>query len=74
MDNCMIAFPSYTYAVKAQRMLRARGYRCELRRREDTEHGCGWDVLVRSDCADVFRLLDYNRIHYTRGAVHDGQL
>ncbi|MBR2284646.1 MAG: hypothetical protein IJ874_09570 [Ruminococcus sp.] len=71
MNRCIAELPSYTLASKAERLLRARGIRCRLRRRENTAEGCGWDLEIASDrrsaCRNAFAVLDRYDIPYRVG-------
>ncbi|MBQ6168490.1 MULTISPECIES: putative Se/S carrier-like protein [Ruminococcus] len=70
---CILDMPSYTYAVKAQRLLRARGYPCRIRRREKTSsEGCGFSVLINGSCEGAERLLTGYAVPYSvRGGGAD---
>ncbi|MBO4878017.1 MAG: hypothetical protein J5501_08430 [Ruminococcus sp.] len=73
MDNCILASPSYTYAVKAARLLRSRGIACEMRRSEAVSRsGCGWELLIRSDCRRAAGLLEHSRIPYSVPPQEEG--
>lgn len=72
MDHCTLASPSYTYAVKAARLLRSRGIVCDMRRREDvSRNGCGWELIVRTDCRRAAGLLDRSGIPYSAAPFPD---
>lgn len=43
MTEYIAEMPSYTYALKAEKFLKARGLRCEIKRREE---GCGYNLHV----------------------------
>lgn len=43
MNEFIAEMPSYTYALKAEKLLKARGIRCEIKRREE---GCGYNLQV----------------------------
>ena len=58
--------PSYTYALKAKRLLGARGYPCEIRRNEKpSSEGCGWVISANGDCRAVLDALSRAGIPYT---------
>lgn len=58
--------PSYTYAVKAQRLLRARGYPCTVKRRnKSSERGCGFSLVINSECSAAREVLDIYDIPYS---------
>lgn len=59
MKNYLAEMPSYTYAVKAQRILRGHGISSEVRRRGE---GCGYDLLF--DSPSAFDILDKNAVPY----------
>ena len=51
--------PSYTYVVKGGKLLRARGYHCEIIRNEKTsESGCGYSLLISGDCRKAAAVLE----------------
>ncbi|MCR5599751.1 MAG: hypothetical protein K6G33_03275 [Ruminococcus sp.] len=54
--------PSYTYAVKAQRLLRTRGYPCSIERRvRSSERSCGYSLIPETNCRAAAELLkSYN--------------
>lgn len=74
---CILDMPSYTYAVKAQRLLNSRGYRCRVGRREkSSEQGCGYSLNITSgDCGRASEILDKYSVPHTRnsfgGAYND---
>lgn len=50
--------PSYTYAVKAQRLFRSKGLECTVKRTEKNRgHGCGFSLHVSGDCPTAAGLL-----------------
>ena len=59
MKKYLAEMPSYTYAVKAQRLLRGSGISSEIVRRES---GCGFDLLFYSSAA--IAILDKNAVPY----------
>ncbi len=65
MTACIIGMPSYTYAVKAEKLLRARGYPCRVQRSDGSSEGCGYELHVR-DCEKARSLLDSYRIPYRK--------
>ncbi len=57
----ILEMPSYTYAVKAEGLLRSRGIPAEIIRREE---GCGYNLRIYSDsAADILNKMG---IPYTR--------
>ncbi|WP_081373547.1 DUF3343 domain-containing protein [Ruminococcus flavefaciens] len=75
MTNSILDMPSYTYAVKAQRLLRSRGYPCRIKRREKSaERGCGYSVHLTGGSEIAVRLLESHGIPYVisgGGEVND---
>lgn len=59
MIEYIAEMPSYTYAVKAERLLKSRKIRCEIKRREE---GCGYDLHIYNKTA--LAILDKNAIPY----------
>lgn len=47
--------PSFTYAQKAGKLLRARGYPCETKRKEK---GCGYVIEIGGSCRAALEILD----------------
>jgi hypothetical protein len=78
LTNCIFDMPSYTYAVKGQRLLRQRGFFSVIRRRgRDTENGCGYSLHVGDLCGRAAEILDSYSVPYTirrDGAAHDDKL
>ena len=66
MTTCITDMPSYTSAVKGQRLLRSRGYPCIIKRREkDPERGCGFSLNIGADCQGALKVLDMYGIPYS---------
>lgn len=59
MIEYIAEMPSYTYAVKAEKFLKARGIRCEIKRRDE---GCGYDLHVYNRTA--LAILNKGNIPY----------
>lgn len=59
MIEYIAEMPSYTYAVKAEKLLKARGIRCEIKRREE---GCGYNLHVYNKTA--LAILNKSGISY----------
>lgn len=59
MIEYIAEMPSYTYAVKAEKALKARGIRCEIKRRDE---GCGYDLYVYNRTA--LAILNKGNIPY----------
>lgn len=62
--NCIIDMPSYTYAIKGQRLLRARGYPCSVKR-HGKNSGCGFSVVMYGGCDNAAKVLDMYDIPYS---------
>lgn len=66
MKKCIMAMPSYTYVIKGEKLLKARGYPCEIRRNESTsKDGCGYSLYVFNDCRNASEVLDKYSVPYT---------
>lgn len=66
MAVCRAAMPSYTYAMKGEKLLKARGIPCEIKRNENTSpDGCGYSLLIRGDCRSAAAILRSYSIPYT---------
>ena len=63
--------PSYTYAVKGAKLLKARGYPCEIKRNEKNAGGCGYSIHIGSNCTDALSVLEKYNIPYR--LVSDGR-
>ena len=71
MDVCIAEMPSYTYAVKGERLLRARGFPCKVKRKERTSSGgCGFILKVYGQCSEAAGILDMNAVPYR--TISDG--
>lgn len=66
MKGCAAEMPSYTYALKSEKLLKARGYQCEVQREETpSEKGCGYSLKIYGDCSRAEKILDSYGIPYT---------
>lgn len=66
LKKCIFDMPSYTYALKAQRMLRTHGYQCRVVRREKSaERSCGYSLVIDRNCKNAVDLLDRYDIPYS---------
>jgi len=68
MKVCSVAMPSYTYAMKAEKLLSARGFICSIRRRtgkQSATQGCGFSLVISGNCSDALYILDRYSIPYT---------
>ncbi|MDE7365225.1 MAG: DUF3343 domain-containing protein [Ruminococcus sp.] len=59
MTEYTAEMPSYTYAMKAEKLLKARGIRCEIKRREE---GCGYNICLYNKTS--FEILRKNGIPF----------
>jgi hypothetical protein len=65
MTICNAAMPSYTMAIKASRLLKAKGFSCEIKRIENiTADGCGFKIAALGECSEIRRILDNDSIPY----------
>ena len=59
MMLCSADMPSYTFAMKAQKILKARGYLCEITRNTSSaESGCGYYISVSGNCSEIKNILE----------------
>lgn len=66
LKTCIAAMPSYTYVLKGEKLLKARGYPCEIRRNEITsKDGCGYSLHIFSDCHKAAAILEKYSVPYT---------
>lgn len=66
MAACSVAMPSYTYAMKAERLLRSRGFICQVKRSENTDPaGCGYSLKINGGCKEALAILDNYSVPYT---------
>jgi hypothetical protein len=54
---CKAVLPSETLAHKAQRILTAHGYSCEIIRSTSRKEGCGYGLRISGDCNAAHTLL-----------------
>lgn len=54
--------PSYTYAMKGQKLLRSRGFPCDVKKRDTA---CGYSLHIYGDAAAAIEILDRYSIPYT---------
>ncbi len=59
MIEYIAEMPSYTYAMKAEKLLKARGIRCEIKRRDE---GCGYNLHTYNKTS--LAILDKNGVPY----------
>lgn len=66
MNSCIAAMPSYTYVMKGEKLLKARGISCEIRRNDKiSETGCGYSLFISRRCDDAERILKNYSVPYT---------
>lgn len=61
MNKCILEMPSYTYAQKAEKLLRSKGIPSDIKRRSA---GCGYVLHVHTDCRAAALMLDRYGIPY----------
>ena len=54
---CKAVLPSETLAHKAQKILTAYGYPCEMIRSTSRKEGCGFGLRIAGDCEAAHTLL-----------------
>ncbi|MBR1458193.1 MAG: DUF3343 domain-containing protein [Oscillospiraceae bacterium] len=54
---CKAVMPSETYAIKAQRILAANGYRSDILRTTSRREGCSFTLRVQGNCEHIHTLL-----------------
>ncbi len=58
MMLCNADMPSYTFAIKAQKLLKARGYVCEIKRLPSSyDTGCGYYISTSGNCSEIKEIL-----------------
>ena len=71
MTECSVAMPSYTYAMKAEKLLKAAGISCSVRRRDNASAaGCGYSLIISGECSQAVAVLRKYSIPFT--GVSDG--
>lgn len=66
LKTCIAAMPSYTYVLKGEKLLKARGYPCEIRRNETiSKNGCGYSLYIYNDCKKAVEILEKYSVPYT---------
>ena len=61
MNKCTLEMPSYTYAQKAERLLRSKSIPSEIKRRNS---GCDYILNIHADCRAATHILDKYGIPY----------
>ena len=62
MDNCVMQMPSYTYAVKAAKLLNSRNINCKIIR---SEKKCGYSLAIYGRCSDAADILNKYSVPFT---------
>jgi hypothetical protein len=66
MTVCIADMPSYTYAVKGEKLLKARGYPCEIKRNERSAgKGCTFSLVIHGRCTEALELLSRYSIPFS---------
>ncbi|NLT08946.1 MAG: DUF3343 domain-containing protein [Ruminococcus sp.] len=66
MTVCIVEMPSYTYAVKGEKLLSSRGYPCKIKRNTNASPGsCGYSLFIYRDCEKAAGILAQYRVPYT---------
>ena len=66
MAACYAAMPSFTYAMKAEKLLRSRRIPCEIKRNDSSsEAGCGYSLLISGSCDSALGILKKYSIPYS---------
>lgn len=61
MIKFIAEMPSYTYGLKADKLLKSRGHHCELVRREGE---CGYDLHIYGNDTAALKILDKYAVPY----------
>lgn len=75
MDSCSAVMPSYTYALKGEKLLKSRGIPCQVKRNDSpASGGCGYSLLIYENRDKAAEILDRYKIPYTNitGGRGDG--
>lgn len=65
MTVIILEMPSYTFAVKGEKLLKARGISCELKRNINASPGsCGYSLHVRGDFSRAAEILKKNGVPF----------
>ncbi len=66
MAQCIAGMPSYTYAMKAEKLLSSRKIPCRVVRSERTaSNECGYSLEIIGNCTDAAEILKKYSIPYT---------
>ena len=67
MAKNRLLMSSYTYAVKAEKLLKTKGIACDIERNEDTAHeGCGYSVRFDAKTVSAEEILKSGGIPFRR--------
>lgn len=67
MMLCSADMPSYTFAMKAQKLLKARGYECEIKRNQSvSDTGCGYYISTSGECGKIKEVMENYSIPFER--------
>lgn len=73
MTVIIMEMPSYTFAVKGEKLLKARGISCELKRNINAAPGsCGYSLHLRGDLNRAAGILKSNGIPFIIKGKGDG--
>lgn len=62
----IMEMPSYTFALKGEKLLKARGISCELKRNINASPGgCSYALHIRSDGKKAAEILKNNAVPFT---------
>ena len=65
MTVIIMEMPSYTFAVKGEKLLKARGISCELKRNINASPGaCGYSLHVKGDPVRAAEILKKNAVPF----------
>ena len=67
LKQCNADMPSYTFAIKAQKLLKARGYFCEIKRNQNISNsGCGYYLIINESCERAEEILKKYSVPFER--------
>lgn len=66
MTVIIMEMPSYTFALKGEKLLKARGISCELKRNINASpSGCSYSLYIRNDGKKAASILQANAVPFT---------
>lgn len=66
MTVIIMEMPSYTFALKSEKLLKARGISCELKRNINASPGgCSYSLHIRNNGEKAASILQANAIPFT---------